>query len=278
MTYFLPLSIGTVCSVVSLLVRPCVCQEFPVACFFVAGDQMEWPASLTLAVAGRVRALREERGWSAEQLAEQLTAIGMPTRRSALANFENGRRREIGLHEVFAFARVFRVPPALVLGEPLDQVEVLPGAEVAVYRVSEWFGGAELSDALIFDDDEISVPNAYLLAAEPMRALRQHAELLAAVIDAYMALPSGVDLDFYRRPLAALVAHRSYMRYRGAQLERLSLWCPPEIPDPIGAAVEAAERRILGPDRGARSDDELAAVVAGAVDATLAVDATRGEG
>ena len=63
-------------------------------------------------VAGRVRELRDRRGWSGTELAERMAEAGMPQfDRGILANFESGRRRSISVDEVLVLALVLDVAP-----------------------------------------------------------------------------------------------------------------------------------------------------------------------
>src|SRR5580693_113550 len=60
-------------------------------------------------LAGSVRRLREERGWTQEQLAEQMYEVGFTNwARSTVTEVEgSGRRRQISVAELFGLAHVF---------------------------------------------------------------------------------------------------------------------------------------------------------------------------
>jgi transcriptional regulator with XRE-family HTH domain len=67
-----------------------------------------YPDRVSRLVAARVRTLRGIRGWSAQRLADTLTAAaGHPTSRASIAAMENGFRRWVTVDELFAFAAVF---------------------------------------------------------------------------------------------------------------------------------------------------------------------------
>lgn len=74
-------------------------------------------------VARRVREIRDGRGWSAARLAEQCAKAGYPQLTAeVIGNIERGRRdqsgrrrRDVTVDEMFAFARTFELPPALLL-------------------------------------------------------------------------------------------------------------------------------------------------------------------
>lgn len=74
----------------------------------------------TKTVYARMRALRLLRGWSAQQLADRLTAAGRPTKRSAIATWET-KPGGCGVDLLYALAHVFGV----ALGTLLDDATVL---------------------------------------------------------------------------------------------------------------------------------------------------------
>lgn len=102
-----------------------------------------WPADLTRLIGRQVRKYREQRGMSAEQLAEAVQAIGVPYTRSQVTNLEANRRTTITLGEVLAFARVLDVPPVLLF-LPIgghEDVEILPGVEANPWAAYRWITG-----------------------------------------------------------------------------------------------------------------------------------------
>jgi transcriptional regulator with XRE-family HTH domain len=61
-------------------------------------------------IRARVRELREERNWSAQDLSDHLSEqLGVDISRSMLANYENGRRPDLTASEFIALAQVFGV-------------------------------------------------------------------------------------------------------------------------------------------------------------------------
>lgn len=95
------------------------------------------------AVTGR----RTELGWSAERLAEKMTAVGVPWTRDAVSNLETGRRKHLAVHEVIALAWVLDIPNPVDLlvpqGERLEATTfpVTPGILVNPNAVRAWFRG-----------------------------------------------------------------------------------------------------------------------------------------
>jgi transcriptional regulator with XRE-family HTH domain len=80
------------------------------------------PEPVARLVAARVRRLRRERGWSAEQLAKACGDDG-PTR-STIAKIESGVRKSVTAEEIAVLARALEVSPAELLAPgPDDEVE-----------------------------------------------------------------------------------------------------------------------------------------------------------
>jgi transcriptional regulator with XRE-family HTH domain len=61
----------------------------------------------------KFRALREERGWSQSEMAEQLGRWGFDLHQTAIAKIEAGKR-PIRVAEMYAFAHAFRLPPGAI--------------------------------------------------------------------------------------------------------------------------------------------------------------------
>lgn len=76
---------------------------------------MSRASSITTAVIAELAALRRSQKVSAQELAERMTVLGYPIKRSVIANCESGRRAEISVgHMVFA-ARALRADPVSLL-------------------------------------------------------------------------------------------------------------------------------------------------------------------
>lgn len=80
---------------------------------------------------------------SAEQLAEAVTAAGLPYTRSQVTNLEAKRRANITVGEVAVLAQVLGVPPLLLIFplDGADQIEVLPGRRAETWAAAKWFTG-----------------------------------------------------------------------------------------------------------------------------------------
>lgn len=104
-------------------------------------ETSSWGNTLSLRIAARLRALREDLGLSAQQLSDDTKTLGHPISRQVIANIESGRRATIGVADLFVLAQCFGVNPMYLLfnmqeqGEPF---EVLPGLEVPQWEAYKW--------------------------------------------------------------------------------------------------------------------------------------------
>jgi transcriptional regulator with XRE-family HTH domain len=99
-------------------------------------------------IAREVRRYREERGMSAQQLADKTAALGAHIPRSVLANLENGRRPTVSVAEVVVLAAALNVSP-LELMSPVgydEQVEILPGRMTDPRAAARWFSSEVVMD------------------------------------------------------------------------------------------------------------------------------------
>lgn len=103
----------------------------------------QWVENLHGRVADAVRDARK--GHSAQWLADETERLGYPISRSAIANYENGRKKALDIAELMVIAAALDVPPVMLLfpEQPDGPVEVLPGEIVPSIVAAEWFSGAE---------------------------------------------------------------------------------------------------------------------------------------
>lgn len=108
-------------------------------------EQTPAPARPTSVIAARVRSLRQRHGWSADQLAERMTAAGVPWSRIIVTKLETGRRPSVSVEEMLALALVLGVAPVHLVvpttGDEADPYEVAPGRPVAAWEAREWIRG-----------------------------------------------------------------------------------------------------------------------------------------
>jgi transcriptional regulator with XRE-family HTH domain len=93
--------------------------------------------------AQRVKEARTRRGWTQRQLAERLTDLDYPTDRTAVLRIETGKRADVRLSDVFAFALALDVWP-LHLIVPLEDeapIAVTPARVVAAPKARAWIRG-----------------------------------------------------------------------------------------------------------------------------------------
>jgi transcriptional regulator with XRE-family HTH domain len=102
----------------------------------------------TAVVARRMRTLRQGK-FTAEQLAEAMTAQGIPWQRSIVANLENGRRDAVSVDELFALALVLGVTPAALLVDiEAESSQVTPSVDVLPAELLLWvLGDATLPES-----------------------------------------------------------------------------------------------------------------------------------
>lgn len=77
-------------------------------------------------IAERVKELRKGRGWSAERLAAEMSAQGVPWSRVVVTKLETGRRPGVTVAELLALARVLEVAPVHLIVPPLSAAELMP--------------------------------------------------------------------------------------------------------------------------------------------------------
>ena len=104
------------------------------------------PLTPSAVVADRIREVRGYRGWSASELAERCSDLGMPElNRSVIANIENGRRHDVSVTELLVFARALDVAPVHLLvpidASDHDRYALTPNSALQFERAREWIRG-----------------------------------------------------------------------------------------------------------------------------------------
>lgn len=79
---------------------------------------MATPRPVTHFAITRIRAIRKQRGITAEELAEAMTRAGYRVDRPLITRAEIGMRKEISVDWLMAAAEALDVPPASLLGRP----------------------------------------------------------------------------------------------------------------------------------------------------------------
>jgi hypothetical protein len=106
-------------------------------------------AACTKWIIDEVKRRRAGLDWTAERLAEEMTAAGVPWTRDIVVNLENGRRKTLAVHELLALAWVLDVPsPADLIVSPAysgaDLFPVTPVTTVTPEQLRGWFTGKPL--------------------------------------------------------------------------------------------------------------------------------------
>lgn len=99
----------------------------------------------TQVIVGAVKRLRGAKGWSAQQLADEMTKAGVPWNADVVVNLEHGRRKSLRVHELLALAWVLDADsPAelLVPEDPADHMyPVTPTTLLNRAAVRAWLAG-----------------------------------------------------------------------------------------------------------------------------------------
>lgn len=95
-------------------------------------DIPEWADRVKANVAGEVRRRRKERGWSAQDLADQCERLGHPIPRNVIANMESGRRASLPLVDVMVLAAALGTYPVCLIFPVgyVEQTQELPFQEL----------------------------------------------------------------------------------------------------------------------------------------------------
>ncbi|MFF7637744.1 helix-turn-helix domain-containing protein [Kitasatospora sp. NPDC008050] len=134
----------------------------------------DWQAAVTGRVAEAVRRFREERGMSAQDVADACAKLGYPIARSVIANLENGRRSSVDVAELLVLAKVLDVPPVALLvpvGEE-SEIEVLPDQVYSTDDALMWVTG-ELPLDYEPPDDTVE---------ERFEEVRKHSQMVYALL------------------------------------------------------------------------------------------------
>lgn len=130
------------------------------------------------AVAARIASARSERGWSQQQLSDELAKVGCHIHYTAIQKLENGKKpRKITVDELFAFAMVFQIPVEQMLVDPSREVTTETWEALKAARVA-WGELEDVAEAYLDADQELVErlgDLVYAVAADPARpqAVRQ---------------------------------------------------------------------------------------------------------
>lgn len=166
-------------------------------------------------IAARVRELRRARGWTADQLAEQMKAAGFSWSRIVVTKLETGRRPAVSVEEFLALAYVLDVAPVHLLVPPntLDaRYQVTPdGVEADPDEVRAWIRGQRPIGLVSPRRYFAEVPDVEWVPPKPPRPGTDGVERAATAADipalrAFVAerVSAGLDPEQGRRMTAAI--------------------------------------------------------------------------
>jgi len=98
-------------------------------------------ATQTKLIMAAVKQLRTARGWSAQQLADEMTKVGVPWNADIVVNLEHGRRKSLRVHELLALAYVLdaETPLDLLVPYVFALFPVTPDIQAGTVDVRRWF-------------------------------------------------------------------------------------------------------------------------------------------
>lgn len=98
-------------------------------------------AAQTRLIMNAVRSARMAKDWSAERLASEMTAVGVPWNEHIIVNLEHGRRRSLRVHEWLALAYVLEAEPLDLLVPATSRYPVTPDTMVTRPIAKAWVKG-----------------------------------------------------------------------------------------------------------------------------------------
>jgi transcriptional regulator with XRE-family HTH domain len=123
---------------------------------------------------------------SAQDLSDACKALNFSFSRSAIANFESGRRPTISVAELTVLGKALDVPP-IELVFPVgrqEEAEVLPGQELPPWVALKWFAGEDSFGKRFPDDGKIYGQNEEEFQESATFAFRWHETYTKQCMDA----------------------------------------------------------------------------------------------
>jgi transcriptional regulator with XRE-family HTH domain len=148
--------------------------------------QQAEPVTPTRVIGERVAALRRHRGWTQQDLAEALQAVGIDVERIVIAKLESGRRSFVKVDELLALCVVLEISPTdmLVPRDLQDEryYRVVPNGTAQVANTRRWIAGEDLlfvfhdlpPDAIFAAPGTISDPTEWMPAERAERVAERY--------------------------------------------------------------------------------------------------------
>jgi transcriptional regulator with XRE-family HTH domain len=139
---------------------------------------------VTALVAARVRVLRTAKGWTAEQLAREMTDIGVPWERAVVTKLETGRRQSVTVDELVALAIVLGVPVFGLLLPPAGEVDTVTLTPTTTSRWT-WALMWMVGEGLLAKDHRRYAGVAWSQSVAPLDPIRRYGNALSEETQAY---------------------------------------------------------------------------------------------
>lgn len=159
-------------------------------------------AGQTALIVAAIKKLRAAKGWSARELAEEMTRVGVPWNPDIVTNLEHGKRKSLRVHEVIALAYVLDAETPLDLLVPVENpagYPVTPNLAVIAESVRAWFLGETGPLRLALESN---------LRDERFGQLRAHARKLADSGQMSEAEAEALADDMVKLAISAALADR----------------------------------------------------------------------
>jgi transcriptional regulator with XRE-family HTH domain len=138
----------------------------------------------TETVVANIKRYRRDRGLTAQQLSDELAALGVNLGRVGLSKLEGGKRSGISIDELYAFAVALKVQPIHLLVPEDDGAPfaITPVITEPASRVARWICGQEM----------VPEPASVAEAVDATRAMPKH--IRDALLTSWMAR-NAADLN-----------------------------------------------------------------------------------
>jgi len=151
-------------------------------------------ANQTRRIVEAVKRLRQAKGWSAAQLAEEMTKAGVPWNADVIVNLEHGRRKSLRVHELLALLFVLDAPqPLEVIVAGDEPYPVVPGLLHDPAEIRAWLRGE--GKPLRHKISEGTAPRAVMESAAELFEQQGNPQMAAQMrrMAALLEVPGGGD-------------------------------------------------------------------------------------
>lgn len=162
-------------------------------------------AAYTAAMVAVVKGMRAACGWSAERLATEMAAAGVPWTRDTVVNLENGRRKNLHVHEAMALAWILDADSPLDVLVPHPRAEpfpVTPAEDRPASLVRAWFRDETGPPRFLSTPERRALEWREELRAifrESGDAVRMPSSEVETLIDKLVAQRLSIDISYARR-------------------------------------------------------------------------------